>query len=373
VRAGVGSLKYRNPFGVHRVIFDVLMVSDTYVGRARVNRVLGRLRRWNEAQMCRRIAVTAGRDPLQQPCTAVAVVRDIDPARFRRDYQRVAQPVLLQGAAESWPAMRRWSLEYFDERLGCATVVAVDGKTRDIQDDVGGIAHIRTIPTTLHAQLRSAAESGPDYLCFDDTLFQRDPAIRDDLLVESLRPYLGRLVLARRPVPVKLFIGGRGTSTQWHTDALQTTFVQLRGEKEWYLSPPAYSPCLDARVALLDQQYVHSMIDFRAPDLDAHVLYSGTPVFHVRLEPGDVLYVPSFWWHCVVNPSTSVGVSIWWYSVLQPLRAYPVLLWLTALSPQHLIRAVTNGIRKRRKGGGQTGLNIYGRHDPQLESSAARG
>lgn len=351
-----------SPFGWHGRLFNAFVVADTYIGRRRVDRRLGRVRRWNQYHLARILGPGELVDPLQQPMREVVATDAIDPATFRRDFQRQSLPVVLRGAAAAWPAIERWSPASLDARMGTAEISAIDGCQRSVEDEQSGIARITPLPPmSLHDQLQAASEGGAAYLCFDGSLFDRDPALLADFDLDLLRTYLGPLPLARH-VPVKLFIGGDGTSTQWHTDGLQTTFVQLHGYKQWYLAPPAFSPCLDARVALLDQQYVHSMIDFRQPDLVHHPLYARLPVFEVRLQPGDILYVPAFWWHCVVNEGTSIGVSIWWYSLLHPLRTHPTLLWLTVLSPQHLVRLLTNAVRRRRKGGGHTSGNIYGRH-----------
>jgi hypothetical protein len=355
------------PFGLHGHVFDALLLLDAYLGRRRVNRVLGGVRAWNDASMVRRAAPSAGRDPLADCRVEVAEVTGCDVATFKDGFQRRGRPVVLRGLAAGWPALRCWSLDMFDARLGAAPVVTVDGRNRGTQDEESGLAEVRTTTMPLVRQLASARSGGPDYLCFDSDLFEADPGLLDDLDIAMLRPFLEPLTFARRP-PTRLFIGGAGTSTQWHADALQTTFVQVSGTKEWFFCPPGHTACLDGRVPMLRQQYAHSMVDFRNPDLRAHPLYAATPVARAVLHAGDVLYVLPFWWHCVRNPELSIGVSIWWYSVLRPLRVHPVLFWLTALSPQHAAHGALARLRGIRRAGGHH-LSIYGRHDPSRSAA----
>jgi hypothetical protein len=87
------------------------------------------------------------------------------------------------------------------------------------------------------------------------------------------------------------------------------------------------------------------MIDFRDPDLARYPLYRHTELLHADLEPGDVLYVPPFWWHHVVNPEVSIGLALWWQNIVPACRASPTLFFLTVLSPQHLLRRAWEWLR----------------------------
>ncbi|QQN74966.1 cupin-like domain-containing protein [Croceicoccus sp. YJ47] len=58
-----------------------------------------------------------------------------------------------------------------------------------------------------------------------------------------------------------------------------------------------------------------SMVDFHAPDLDAHPRFADALRHAVvaELEPGDALYIPSMWWHHVEALSTfNALVNFWW-------------------------------------------------------------
>src|SRR4051794_39009633 len=348
--------------GVDGAVFDAFMVLDAYAGRRRTNRVLGPVRRWNDERLARRLTPTPGRDPVRD---AVPVPRrsSLSRAEFVSEFQRPGRPVILTGMAAKWAAVQRWDLRFFDRRFGAVDVLTVDGVERGCQDEEEGLAEIHLDVMPLHDQLDAVRKGGGAYLSFSGDLFERDPALLDDLDLGLLRSYIRPTRFVKRP-PVKLFIGGAGTSTQWHTDPLQTMFVQVRGTKEWVFCPPTHTACVDGRVSMLDQQYAHSMVDFRDPDLERYPLYSAAPTSRAVLEPGDVLYVPPFWWHCVSNPEPSIGAAVWWYSVRKPIRAHPTMFWLLVLSPQHLLRAARLAVARRRKGDGQTGTNIYGKHVP---------
>jgi jumonji domain-containing protein 7 len=48
----------------------------------------------------------------------IPVVDNIDPVCFLRDYVAQNRPVLLRGMIQHWPALSRWSLAYFREKIG---------------------------------------------------------------------------------------------------------------------------------------------------------------------------------------------------------------------------------------------------------------
>lgn len=58
-----------------------------------------------------------------------------------------------------------------------------------------------------------------------------------------------------------------------------------------------------------------SMVDFHAPDFDAHPRFADAleTAQVVELEPGDALFVPSMWWHHVEGLSAfNILVNYWW-------------------------------------------------------------
>src|SRR5262249_44799575 len=44
---------------------------------------------------------------------------------FRREYLEPGRPVIITGLIDDWPARKRWSWEYFDERFGDRRLTSV--------------------------------------------------------------------------------------------------------------------------------------------------------------------------------------------------------------------------------------------------------
>jgi Cupin-like domain len=48
-----------------------------------------------------------------------------------------------------------------------------------------------------------------------------------------------------------------------------------------------------------------------APDVDRFPLYRGLEPIEVELQGGEMLFLPSFWWHQVHSVTTEIGVNSW--------------------------------------------------------------
>jgi len=111
-----------------------------------------------------------------------------------------------------------------------------------------------------------------------------------------------------------IWIGGLGTCTQAHFDVLDNIFVQLHGEKRFYLWPPNdvvnlhFFPDAHARSR---KSQVSNVIFPTPKDLERFPFLSNLsePLIYT-LRPGDTLYVPSFWVHYVEVISNEASVSI---------------------------------------------------------------
>jgi ribosomal protein L16 Arg81 hydroxylase len=84
-------------------------------------------------------------------------------------------------------------------------------------------------------------------------------------------------------------------------------FVNADTVQRFYLSPPNST----ARFGNL-HPWLHPSARSAIADIDDPSTHlSNIPLVEVLLEPGDVLYLPAFWYHRVVAESTSISANIW--------------------------------------------------------------
>ena len=101
-------------------------------------------------------------------------------------------------------------------------------------------------------------------------------------------------------------MGAKGTVTTLHVGFSDFLFVQVMGRKKWILYPSNNRVFLDSRTERTFHYYSKAN-PYKKDDPDFPLLKHAEQ-YEVYLEPGDVLWVPSFVWHHVENLSDSIGI-----------------------------------------------------------------
>jgi len=112
----------------------------------------------------------------------------------------------------------------------------------------------------------------------------------------------------------QLFIGGAAVGSNFHCGKYANLFVQILGRKRWCFVPPRETLYLRAQAGQIEMPYAFLMHSVREnPDVHARLDRRC-----VVLEPGDVVFAPSWWWHQVENldgandSNVNVGSSSRW-------------------------------------------------------------
>lgn len=235
------------------------------------------------------------------------------------DYVEKGDPVLITDGLREWPVMGRWSPAFLKEKCGKhRTVVHVShtGKwnfTPDgLQFEPKTQYALPNVPFDLAVDwILASAESLPKYYITYATISQY-PELATDLQFE--RPLSGTLVT--------LWFGSSGTVTPLHYDRQHNLFAQIYGTKTLTLFNPLGAQFLCQSIQGSAGSHVSS-IDI---ELDPRVYSLRTDArFQVTVEPGQILFIPAYWWHHVRATDTSISVNQWWKPALDECRGPTVL------------------------------------------------
>jgi len=104
------------------------------------------------------------------------------------------------------------------------------------------------------------------------------------------------------------WMGGKGTTTGWHTDIEDLNYLYLvRGKKRIMLISPMYNECMyEENITAFGARY--SSIDFKNVDYDKYPKFKNVVIHTYILNEGDCIHIPKNWWHCVENLEDSIGV-----------------------------------------------------------------
>ena len=100
-----------------------------------------------------------------------------------------------------------------------------------------------------------------------------------------------------------LWFGPKGTFTPLHHDLTNNMLVQIYGRKKVTLIPALQVS------SLYNDKGVYSATDFPDVDMKKHPLMENTTPIEVIINPGDSLFIPIGWWHCVESLDVSISLS----------------------------------------------------------------
>jgi ribosomal protein L16 Arg81 hydroxylase len=211
------------------------------------------------------------------------------------------RPVVLQGLMEDWPALRRWSLDYFRETCGEAEVEIMSGRDANPNH---AFEHDRHRSTVRMAEfIRMIAEAGETndfYMVPRNDNWQRE-GLRQ--LREDIRAPRGIIDPSLDPPSMTLLLGPAGTLTPLHHDRMNVLLAQVLGRKHVKLIP-SFQPH-----RVFPRHGTFSHVDASNPDPSHQAAFQEAHLLEAVLEPGELLFIPVGWWHWVRALDVSATVT----------------------------------------------------------------
>jgi len=241
--------------------------------------------------------------------------RDVDRAVARH------RPAIFTGLMEGQPAAR-WDLPGLRHRLGDRSVQVVSsGGPRIVWHPRHGLPRQSMRFQDFADRLAVGAF---DYLQDD---VNSVPSLKADYRLPDC--------LHRPIVREKLWLGGAGLVTPLHYDAVETFHWVVRGAKRFLCYRPGlaryYPYPTDS-----DAPFI-SRVDPDDPRPELFPRFQGARPVELTLLAGEVLYLPSFWWHQVGSrEATNLSINFVWFASL-PRRLRHLGQYLRAR--RHLARA----------------------------------
>jgi len=219
--------------------------------------------------------------------------------QFLQAFYLPNRPGLFSGAVDHWPALH-WTPRSLADKAGPDTRVQVQwGRESDPDYESRSTAHRREMALGELVDLIETAGSSNDFYL---TAGNRALAVAglarllDD--IGSLGD--GYLHPDRPKQEMHLWLGPRGVRTPLHHDLTNNLFVQLHGQKRFWLVPALQAPYL------ANELHVYSPLDLAGPPSEQTGRLS---VLDVLVGPGDLLFIPAGWWHQVEGLSASISLS----------------------------------------------------------------
>ncbi|WP_224369621.1 cupin-like domain-containing protein [Hyalangium versicolor] len=224
------------------------------------------------------------------------------PSEFFERYYFQNRPVIIEGLLADWPALQRWSPDFFADRFGDAQVEVMAGRDAEAQPDL----HAERLRASLSmreyvARLQRSQETNDIYMVARNSLLKRE-AFRP--LLEDIRAPQGFIrPEVHVPDSVHLWFGPAGTWAALHHDHLNVLFCQVLGRKRFRLIPSF------ELLRAYNHQGLYSAVDPRTPDPARFPEFEHATVLDFVVGPGDALLIPVGWWHAVQALDVSISVT----------------------------------------------------------------
>jgi len=231
-------------------------------------------------------------------------VSAIAPARFADEYQRPGRPVVVSRELSAWGPPSRWTPDYLVTRLGDKAVQVAISPSGLFHYDPAASKLFKTSKMTIReaAAAIGSPEAGHGVYVMQQSIDQTFPELSDDVSPPDL--------LGGKPASPHLWFGSAHNVTPLHYDPLDNFFLQLHGRKRFTVISPQYFD--EVYPFPIEARFSHiSEVDAEKPDPARHPRFAGVPRSEVVLEPGDLLFLPPFWWHHVRSLDVSISLNFW--------------------------------------------------------------
>jgi hypothetical protein len=217
-------------------------------------------------------------------------------------------PLIITDGLDHWDGLSKWhSNAYLACRSGGSEIfvtphLALDGLLMGLSEIDSDECHLLRMPMDKYLYLMTTGYD-PDRI-----FYARNIAIPDGIS----RDVSSASFFPKEDWGRSLFVGRR-TYTDCHEHhGCDAMMCQVRGVKEVILHPP------DAlhKQALYANPYTRNWSPVRFFDVDeeAFPLFSLNKPWKAVVNPGETLYIPDPWWHCVISADDELDITVtYWF------------------------------------------------------------
>lgn len=258
-----------------------------------------------------------------------------DPLDFYRSWISPNRPCIIRHALDHWGALRLWDYDYLRQKAG-QTLVSVAVTPNGFADAVNGDRFVMPeerrmtlsqVLDIIQGKVEKRGGSGVYYVqkqC--SNLLQELPELTSDL--DTHISWMSA-ALGKDPDAVNFWLGEEAAVTSMHKDHYENLYCVISGEKHFLLLPPTDRPFIpyglfqpavyhqreDGRFEIIDQdgdKVPWIPLDPLDPDLTRFPEFGSASPLRVTVRAGEMLYLPSLWFHHVRQSHGAIAVNFWY-------------------------------------------------------------
>lgn len=215
---------------------------------------------------------------------------------FSDSYFAPLRPVIIEDIAKSWPALKKWTPDFFKQQYGDKQVKVYNEGFVEAGDSY--MSDARSIP--LSEFVDAIMTTSQDLRMFLYNIKSGIPELVNDIVFPNLVDGLSKQFIF-------MFFGCKDSVTQMHfdIDMSHVLHTAIFGRKTITLFP------FEQRKGLHHYPFTcRSYVDVHQPDFEQYPGLKDLEGYRVVLEPGETLYIPSGYWHHFVYEEASCAISL---------------------------------------------------------------
>lgn len=255
------------------------------------------------------------------------------PLVFYREYVSPNRPVVIKNAINHWSALSKWTHDYFRKVVGDLEVtvaVTPNGYADAVTDGQFVMPYEKTMQMK---DFLNIIENPKDYKGIF-YIQKQNSNLTDEFstLLQDVDRGIswGTEAFGKEPDAVNFWMGDRRAITSMHRDHYENLYGVVKGWKKFILIPPSdlpfvpyelYNPAVyvenkdssfDIKPTESKDQVPWIAIDPLNPDLTKYPQYAKARPIEVTIHEGEMLYLPSLWFHHVQQSHGCVAVNYWY-------------------------------------------------------------
>ena len=253
---------------------------------------------------------------------------------FKQKIFSSRKPVIITGKINDWKAYSLWSVDYLNNVVGNKEIHVNFSKNQifDFDPKVQFTMVSKKMKFTDFTDWIFQEKTTDEYYYLQQSPIKISfPELIPDIEVPD---YIDKKLF----IVTNLWIGTGGNVSQLHYDMSENLLSQLRGRKRVLLFEPKQTSLLYPFPAHSKIPHM-SQLNIDQLDIDKFPKFQKAKYMECLLEPGEMLFIPAFWWHQVYSlDQLNISINFWWKTnfkeYLTPpgrrlISQVPGLIWQT--------------------------------------------
>jgi hypothetical protein len=218
------------------------------------------------------------------------------------------KPVIITGKITDWKAYSSWSVDYLKNVVGHKEINVNFSKNKIFNFD----SEIDFTVPSKKMKFTDFTDWILEEKTTDEYYYLQQSPIKDTFpeLVSDIEvpDYIDKKLF----IIANLWIGAGGNVSQLHYDMSENLLSQVRGRKRILLFAPKETSLLYPFPAHSKIPHM-SQLNIDQLDTNKFPKFQKAKYIECVVEPGEMLFIPAFWWHQVYSlDQLNISINFWW-------------------------------------------------------------